>query len=149
MKIFLLAGLVVFSTTGCSVNKALPDNKYYEYATFKAELQKCFEGGLVSPKLYADSSSAFSYMLTDQRYDKNRISSEAKPIYQRVISNPQTCRNVEAFSYQLISAVTESKAARKGNLAAMNRSSSALLNNTIMRQPMICTQIGGGTTVCN
>jgi len=139
--VLLVSSLIV----GCSVNKPISEKRYLGYAAFDADLEKCFEKKAMSPKLYADTKSASSYLMRLASVDRNKVSSLSKSLYPKANPAPQTCRKVEALSYQMISSAAGKAAASADRLAWLRN-----YNNTLnqVRTPITCTRIGIMTT-CN
>lgn len=144
----LISSLIVGCTNNPLLSNPLPEKRYLEFGTFQAELEKCFEKGAISPKFYAKTKTALSHVLRSWNVDSNRLSSVSKSHYSKTNPTPQTCRKVEAFSHQTISAAARKSATANANRKASIRNYNNTLNQIQNNRTIRCTRIGMMTT-CN
>lgn len=142
MSIKKLASILgVLLVSGCA--QTMPDNVYDQYAVQLVHLQKCFENGSMSPKLYVDSKGAYGYLLGTWSYDRDRLI-RTMSNYQYAEVTEQDCRMAEANAYATMNTARQRKYEEAANAKAL--SDSIQRANDQMR-PVYCNTTGT-STVC-
>ncbi|EGQ9493636.1 hypothetical protein ACTSFT_003705 [Vibrio parahaemolyticus] len=138
-KLASLLGVLLVS--GCA--QTMPDTHYDTFAMQWTVLHKCFNNGSMTPQLFAQAKSAFSYALGTWSYDDARLSSaiDDKQFYE---PTEQDCRIAEANAYQMINEAEQRKQEAAENAKAINDAMQQLNAN----KPVYCNTIGY-TTICN
>ncbi|EGR0376520.1 hypothetical protein ABXZ74_003953 [Vibrio parahaemolyticus] len=138
-KLASLLGVLLVS--GCA--QTMPDTHYDTFAMQWTVLHKCFNNGSMTPQLFAQAKSAFSYALGTWSYDDARLSSaiDDKQYYE---PTEQDCRIAEANAYQMINEAEQRKQEAAENAKAFNDAMQQLNAN----KPVYCNTIGY-TTICN
>lgn len=143
MKFYLLL-LTSSLIVGCSGLKPLSDDNFSYYSVSTGALQKCFESGKISPKLYADAGRAYSHALSTSTYDKNKFNSAVEFAHSKIEPTPQICRQAEANAHKVISESSEFKEKMKADAAALNDAQKERRRN----RTIYCNKVGS-TTICN
>ncbi|WP_272165586.1 hypothetical protein [Vibrio diabolicus] len=145
MSIKKLASILgVLLVSGCA--QTMPDNVYDQYAVQLVHLQKCFENGSMSPKLYAQSKGAYGYALSTWSYDRERLI-RAMNNYQYAEVTEQDCRMAEANAYATINNTQQRKYEEAANAKALSDSIQRANDQMNANKPVYCNTTGT-STVC-
>ncbi|EGQ8734654.1 hypothetical protein RGL42_004052 [Vibrio parahaemolyticus] len=142
-KLASLLGVLLVS--GCA--QTMPDTHYDTFAMQWTVLHKCFNNGSMTPQLFAQAKSAFSYALGTWSYDDARLSSaiDDKQYYE---PTEQDCRIAEANAYQMINEAEQRKQEAAENAKAIDDAMQQLNQQLNANKPVYCNTIGY-TTICN
>ncbi|OGB08974.1 MAG: hypothetical protein A3E79_17220 [Burkholderiales bacterium RIFCSPHIGHO2_12_FULL_61_11] len=146
MKIAVTALVSVVMLSSCATSSPMPDETYQKFGRFAAGTQRCFEAGHINAQLYADSTGAVHALLGTWTYDEAKMRRTMDYMYRDEAATPQTCRQIEAAAYSLISQATQHRA----NVQANRREMADAMNkfNNSIRKPIYCDTIGT-MTMCN
>jgi hypothetical protein len=128
---------------GCA-SSPMPDTHYRKFTDFIGNVQKCFDDEYITPKLYADTRSAFSYLLSTWTYDSYKLSSMTNRAYSNAYTNTRNCRKYEAGAYELITSSGSHSTKAKENERSWNDAISEITRN----KPIYCYTTGT-MTMCN
>jgi hypothetical protein len=88
------------SSTNSVFGRAV-QSQYEEMSNFRADLQACFNQGLVSSKFFSDSDQAVDIVLTLFTFDRNILNNMTDSAFEESVPTPQMCRETEARGYKL------------------------------------------------
>lgn len=146
MKTAATALISVLMLSSCATSRPMPDESYQQIGKFAGGIQRCFEAQHISPQLLADSHGAVRTLLGSWTYDEARMKSTMDSMYRQESATPQTCRQIEAAAYTLISQANQ----HKGDVQANRRETADAVNqfNNSIRKPIYCNKVGT-MTMCN
>ncbi|CAN7784035.1 hypothetical protein LJR175_008369 [Variovorax sp. LjRoot175] len=108
MSKFLCAALTALTM---SVAHSAPSEAQYDaLATFRADLQVCYEDGQVTPHFFAASDRAVDIILAIVSFDREKLHGMTMAAWQRTSAYPELCRDTEVSGYQLQSRAEQMKA---------------------------------------
>lgn len=147
MKVATMGLTSVLALSSCATSSPMPDEKYAQFAGFAAGTQKCFEAGLMEPKMYAETKDATRVVLGSWTLDNAKMKNAMAESYRQLRTpTAQDCRQVEGTAYEMIGASGRHRA----NVEANDRDMKEAVNqfNSSVRKPVWCNRFGS-TVMCN
>lgn len=76
-------------------------SQYEEMSTFRADLQACFNKGLVSSNFFSASDQAVDITLELFTFNRNVLNNMTDNAFEKSVATPEMCRETEARGYKL------------------------------------------------
>lgn len=120
----LILSLASALLMGCATTRpAMDQSGYNSMSDYRGALKKCFDAGLISPKLYSDAEVAVDYPLSKYSFDSDKLYSMTNVAYSMAVASPALCLETEAAAYFMI------KTAETGRANAVRSSAPIVIQN--------------------
>lgn len=98
--------------------------------------------------MYAETKSAFIYLLNTRDYDRSKMQSMIQSAYSNAFPSEASCRQIEADGYQIIAIANRIMSDEKDAQNELKEAVREFNKSMSKHKPIYCNTIGSMTT-CN